>query len=376
MWCAAAAAANAYHGRGLRVDALSLEHLKAAEGSPGVRRPLPSPCRAARNRRRAARNRRRAASSPPGLALRRHRGRADQPGAGGYWPESMAKSALRRTSPRPTAVNKHAMKLLHLSPLRGNHPAAGNRYCRNPRALTTYTHLQINRPATPTSPPITVVNSRKHPKRFTDNTCRSTRTEPIPTCSQHTFQSELLTFPDGRFQPRDEGERARFAADDLYRRARKRSPLEPPQPNFLTPNPHAAVIVLGDLNDEVDAATIQVLNGPPGSEMPRRVLTTRQRRPPPTTCGTWHRAAPYHSGTVASTAAARNSSTTSSSATPWSGKSPRTTHPPMRPAPPRRSTTTQPSDATPPGPITGPCSPRSTCSYPPTRRAMPLRRRR
>ena len=60
----ASAAANAYHGRGLRVDALSLEHLKAAEGSPAVRRLVPSPCQAARNRRRAA-------SSPPGLALRR-----------------------------------------------------------------------------------------------------------------------------------------------------------------------------------------------------------------------------------------------------------------------------------------------------------------
>ena len=30
------------------------------------------------------------------------------------------------------------------------------------------------------------------------------------------------------------------------------------------------MIVLGDLNDEVEAATTQILNGPPGSEIGRR----------------------------------------------------------------------------------------------------------
>jgi endonuclease/exonuclease/phosphatase family metal-dependent hydrolase len=77
------------------------------------------------------------------------------------------------------------------------------------------------------------------------------------------LKSKLLSFPDGRFNPRDEGERARYGAYALYRRAAE----------VVTVRAHAdtllpgAAMVLGDLNDEVQAATTQVLLGPPGSEI-------------------------------------------------------------------------------------------------------------
>jgi hypothetical protein len=41
---------------------------------------------------------------------------------------------------------------------------------------------------------------------------------PITILTAH-LKSKLLTFPNGRFQPRDEGERARFSAYALYLRA-------------------------------------------------------------------------------------------------------------------------------------------------------------
>jgi hypothetical protein len=37
--------------------------------------------------------------------------------------------------------------------------------------------------------------------------------------------------------------------------------------DLLTGHPQCAVVVLGGLNDEVEAATTQILNGPPGSEI-------------------------------------------------------------------------------------------------------------
>src|SRR6478735_9446274 len=40
-----------------------------------------------------------------------------------------------------------------------------------------------------------------------------------------------------------------------------------PATDLLTGHPQRAVVVLGDLNDEVEAATTQILNGPPGSEI-------------------------------------------------------------------------------------------------------------
>jgi endonuclease/exonuclease/phosphatase family metal-dependent hydrolase len=88
----------------------------------------------------------------------------------------------------------------------------------------------------------------------------------VDVISTH-FKSKLLTFPGGRFSPHDEGERARFAAYALYRRSAEAATVRAAATEVLRSDQQAALIVLGDLNDEVDAATTQILNGPPGSEI-------------------------------------------------------------------------------------------------------------
>ena len=90
---------------------------------------------------------------------------------------------------------------------------------------------------------------------------------PLDLVTCH-LKSKLLSFPDGRFQPRDEGERARFGAYALDRRAAEAVTVRAAADALL--NGHGderAVIVLGDLNDEPLAATTQILLGPPGSEI-------------------------------------------------------------------------------------------------------------
>ncbi len=82
------------------------------------------------------------------------------------------------------------------------------------------------------------------------------------------LKSKLLSYPDGRFQPRDEGERARYGAYALYRRAAEAAALRALADRLLEGDGRARdVAVLGDLNDEVQAATTQLLLGPPGSEI-------------------------------------------------------------------------------------------------------------
>ena len=77
------------------------------------------------------------------------------------------------------------------------------------------------------------------------------------------LKSKLLSFPGGRFNPRDEGERARYAAYALYRRAGEAVTVRAHADTLLP----GSVVVLGDLNDDVQAATTQLLLGPPGSEI-------------------------------------------------------------------------------------------------------------
>jgi endonuclease/exonuclease/phosphatase family metal-dependent hydrolase len=84
----------------------------------------------------------------------------------------------------------------------------------------------------------------------------------IITCH---LKSKLLSFPGGRFSPRNEGERARFGAYALYRRAAEAVAVRELATGFLATG--ARVVVLGDLNDEVTAATTQILCGPTGSEV-------------------------------------------------------------------------------------------------------------
>jgi endonuclease/exonuclease/phosphatase family metal-dependent hydrolase len=84
-------------------------------------------------------------------------------------------------------------------------------------------------------------------------------------------KSKLLTFPGGRFNPRNESERARFAAYALYRRAAEAATLRVWATGVLDPKGKGLpAIMCGDLNDTVQAATTQMLLGPPGSEIDTR----------------------------------------------------------------------------------------------------------
>jgi endonuclease/exonuclease/phosphatase family metal-dependent hydrolase len=82
------------------------------------------------------------------------------------------------------------------------------------------------------------------------------------------LKSKLLSFPGGRFSPHDEGERARYAAYALLRRAAEAAAVRY-FANTLLDGEGATrrLVVMGDFNDGVDAATTQIVNGPPGSEI-------------------------------------------------------------------------------------------------------------
>ncbi|OSZ56938.1 endonuclease [Streptomyces pharetrae CZA14] len=81
------------------------------------------------------------------------------------------------------------------------------------------------------------------------------------------LKSKLLTYPVNRFHPHDEGERARYGAYALHRRTAEATALRALADALLAGDGRDRdVVVLGDLNDEVQAATTQILLGPPGSE--------------------------------------------------------------------------------------------------------------
>lgn len=85
------------------------------------------------------------------------------------------------------------------------------------------------------------------------------------------LKSKLLTFPSqsgkSRFIPNDEDERARIAGIALLQRTAEVITLRVKVNELLKRKPDNAVIVLGDLNDVTNAATTQILQGPPGSEI-------------------------------------------------------------------------------------------------------------
>jgi endonuclease/exonuclease/phosphatase family metal-dependent hydrolase len=82
------------------------------------------------------------------------------------------------------------------------------------------------------------------------------------------LKSKLLTFPGGRFQPRDEDERAQYAVYALDRRAAEAATLRIWMTAALGDEGETRALVLtGDLNDTEQAATTQILLGPPGSEI-------------------------------------------------------------------------------------------------------------
>ncbi|WP_425835200.1 endonuclease/exonuclease/phosphatase family protein [Streptomyces fractus] len=82
------------------------------------------------------------------------------------------------------------------------------------------------------------------------------------------LKSKLLGYPGGRFVPRDEGERARYAAYALERRAAEAATVRALADTLIREDGRRErVAVLGDFNDEMSAATTQILQGPPGSEI-------------------------------------------------------------------------------------------------------------
>ena len=93
---------------------------------------------------------------------------------------------------------------------------------------------------------------------------------PVHLITAH-LKSKLLSFPSRlgqvRFTTTDEDERARIAGVALLQRAAESVALRVKATEILKREPDEALIVLGDLNDVTNAATTQILQGPPGSEI-------------------------------------------------------------------------------------------------------------
>ncbi len=87
------------------------------------------------------------------------------------------------------------------------------------------------------------------------------------------LKSKLLSFPPGpdgrpRFNPRDEGERARIAAYALGRRTGEAVTVRALVDRLLDGEGRVRpLVVAGDFNDGPEAATTQIFHGPPGSEL-------------------------------------------------------------------------------------------------------------
>ena len=96
--------------------------------------------------------------------------------------------------------------------------------------------------------------------------------QPVHALVTH-FKSKLLTFPGyvpdrPRFDTRDEGERARFGLYALTQRAAEAATVRAWATAALDDaGQQRRVIVCGDLNDLPQAATTQILLGPPGSQL-------------------------------------------------------------------------------------------------------------
>lgn len=90
-------------------------------------------------------------------------------------------------------------------------------------------------------------------------------TVDLVTCH---LKSKLITYPNERFSPRDEGERARFGAYALYRRAAEAVTVRTDLNDLIDGDGATQpTVLLGDMNDAPEAATTQILLGPPGSEI-------------------------------------------------------------------------------------------------------------
>ena len=98
---------------------------------------------------------------------------------------------------------------------------------------------------------------------------------PVHALTAH-FKSKLLTFPgrnpdQPRFDTRDEGERARYGLYALAQRAAEAATARAWATKQLQKDgQHRRVLLCGDLNDTPQAATTQILLGPPGSQLGTR----------------------------------------------------------------------------------------------------------
>lgn len=81
------------------------------------------------------------------------------------------------------------------------------------------------------------------------------------------LKSKLLTFPGGSFSTSNEDLRAQVGAVALMRRTAEAAQVRLAVNQLLSANTNHGVIVLGDLNDGSEAATSQLILGPPGSEI-------------------------------------------------------------------------------------------------------------
>ena len=91
--------------------------------------------------------------------------------------------------------------------------------------------------------------------------------QDVEVVSVH-LKSKLLSYPDERFNPRAEDERARYAVYALHRRAAEAAGVRMHVTRLLADQGRDRLLVVaGDLNDEPTAATTQILLGPPGSEI-------------------------------------------------------------------------------------------------------------
>jgi endonuclease/exonuclease/phosphatase family metal-dependent hydrolase len=107
---------------------------------------------------------------------------------------------------------------------------------------------------------------------------------PVTLITAH-FKSKLIQYPrqrgvvaGSRFSPNDENERYRYGAYGLFRRTGEAVTIRDRLNALLSPDGQPAsldsglgkdkaVIFCGDLNDEVEAATTQLIQGPGGSEI-------------------------------------------------------------------------------------------------------------
>ena len=105
----------------------------------------------------------------------------------------------------------------------------------------------------------------------------------IPTAH---LKSKLLTFPGG-FAPRTKTSERGSGRMRCNRRASEATTLRI-YPDVLLNGGgrEKAVILTGDMNDELDAATTQILNGPTGSEIGTTGFGRAPTRVTATGCGT------------------------------------------------------------------------------------------